>query len=579
MEDVEHLELNDVDRQDRNDVDYQELNDVDHLLKSLLADVQDLFSVTVGCDSPGSHVSCESNLLGTVIVFKVHWTGEKADFIDTLREVLSLSSSIETILSGWIQDHRACLSLIMGSNVWQSTRRDRLLASRVWSAGNDVALASVQRTQLVHVTYVQSHIEELALKVDQPASVRDTYQRIVCFLVATLRLNAIDVTTVIQYLLSIGWHKYENLVLQAQSPMIRYALEALAHAKSHDYLDRFLESADNQDKLAALSARYDLSAANRKMLGTWPVLIQCSNRALLEQARSIQPSFFINKRGDWLPQIHVLEQSVANHRYTLLACFRLSPCETAIQSMIDAVFEQLKVKKSAKVITTRPTFNVTEDSRLFREDGVLRMTVIDRILSPALREALSTRGSGEGTVLGFELIKIPKRLPVVFVIWVRRSRDENVQSFTIARQAWSILANPPDCLRYATNLDKVIIAIENCSSSQHPLKDRRLMRSIPKNQPIFLLTTNPDRMTRRQEEVSEIVSIVERSGGAWYTKGMASEHNQAIEWSTIGDEASQDRLRDRLRIGTPASIMRCIRPDISRAPTCSTNGVLLALCH
>ncbi|KAK3717463.1 hypothetical protein LTR37_005853 [Vermiconidia calcicola] len=89
-----------------------------------------------------------------------------------------------------------------------------------------------------------------------------------------------------------------------------------------------------------------------------------------------------------------------------------------------------------------------------------------------------------------------------------------------------------------------------CSSSKHPLSDRRLFHSLPRDLPISILTVNPDRLTRRLEEINTIVADLAVKGGSWFSSGfdLQAEGSDVRDWNAVSGE-SADILKELLKLG------------------------------
>lgn len=116
------------------------------------------------------------------------------------------------------------------------------------------------------------------------------------------------------------------------------------------------------------------------------------------------------------------------------------------------------------------------------------------------------------------------------LIWLRQSSVDHAAP--IATQLWAMLTRTCPALPYFTSDDKITIAIEYCSSSSHPMSDRKLVqRLLPLGSYTHVLTVNPDRLTRRADEVDQALTLLKDA--AWWTRGCRSEHTQEADWHCI----------------------------------------------
>ncbi|KAK8195421.1 uncharacterized protein BKA78DRAFT_342257 [Phyllosticta capitalensis] len=121
----------------------------------------------------------------------------------------------------------------------------------------------------------------------------------------------------------------------------------------------------------------------------------------------------------------------------------------------------------------------------------------------------------------------------------------------------------PEFLRDHGN-STVLILHELCSSSAHPMSDRRIFNFIPDEDPVWLLTTNPDRLTRRREEVLSLAQMFSATGGGWLTTGIQDNDPQVSDWVPV-DEASASIVQRQLEDGR------------RRALICAKNNFLIPL--
>ncbi|KAF9924041.1 hypothetical protein BGZ67_009523 [Mortierella alpina] len=84
---------------------------------------------------------------------------------------------------------------------------------------------------------------------------------------------------------------------------------------------------------------------------------------------------------------------------------------------------------------------------------------------------------------------------------------------TCERQFVELLDRMNDFENVMGQVKKIIIAIEYCSSSQHPWSCRKLPQSLfSTEEPLLQLSVNPDRVTRRSEEVPTISQSLAKTG-------------------------------------------------------------------
>ncbi|KAK8237848.1 hypothetical protein IWZ00DRAFT_219155 [Phyllosticta capitalensis] len=185
-----------------------------------------------------------------------------------------------------------------------------------------------------------------------------------------------------------------------------------------------------------------------------------------------------------------------------------------------------------------------------------------------LRLALTSKPIGnrsETSVNGLGLVKASTEnvQHVTIVLFVRRSRNDAYHSTSQLRQLCTMIETMPEFLRDHGN-STVLILHELCSSSAHPMSDRRIFNFIPDEDPVWLLTTNPDRLTRRREEVLSLAQMFSATGGGWLTTGIQDNDSQVSDWVPV-DEASASIVQRQLEDGR------------RRALICAKNNFLIPL--
>ena len=135
------------------------------------------------------------------------------------------------------------------------------------------------------------------------------------------------------------------------------------------------------------------------------------------------------------------------------------------------------------------------------------------------------------------------REPINVIIWIRKSQTDS--STSLARQIWSALTQRAPPLKDLRAHDRIIIVVEVCSSSKHPFTDREVHKLVPTDLPMHIITSNPDRMTRRSDEVVDILSEL-GTEGKWYTQAAKFEHVKQRTWIDVSQYV--DDIQEQLRI-------------------------------
>ena len=338
--------------------------------------------------------------------------------------------------------------------------------------------------------------------------------------------------------------------------VLRNSLEALAHAAVHQYYNKLTEAVSSSGALLALSRRESISAVERALSHdhVWVVTVHFSGRRAAESLRQRQPSHFVRWPYDIRcdPQVHVLDAPIFAKRYCQLVTFRTEapPDDTAIDHAISALRSALDANGGSRVTATKPIPKGKQ--AWFRADGEVHVVIKDRILGAALRTALIKRRSSgqakDGSIIDLTQLLSQDRQPVNYVLWIRQSNEDAGRAQDSApRQIATLISSP--VLEALQRNDCVIVVAEICSSSKHPLTDRRLYHTLPRNRPMQILTVNPDRLTRRADEVDTILDDLESVGGAWYTSGLElGEDDDKRDWHHVSDP-SVDDIKARLKLG------------------------------
>lgn len=150
---------------------------------------------------------------------------------------------------------------------------------------------------------------------------------------------------------------------------------------------------------------------------------------------------------------------------------------------------------------------------LFRDDGRLRLDVLDGIVAPALRLA-QFKIDKVVTMFDFEnLPPLDPDAPLVDVtIWARTSDEDGTaerSSVKLARQICSVLEFPPPGIRPDfANVAQLKIVFESASSFRHPLLDRRAATAVLEESPrgSLAVLASINRATRRASDIEPLLA-------------------------------------------------------------------------
>ncbi|KAK8213890.1 hypothetical protein IWZ01DRAFT_480842 [Phyllosticta capitalensis] len=93
----------------------------------------------------------------------------------------------------------------------------------------------------------------------------------------------------------------------------------------------------------------------------------------------------------------------------------------------------------------------------------------------------------------------------------------------------------PEFLAQSGNSNSLIL-YELCSSSAHPIQNREIFKFLPAEEATWIVTINPDRLTRRSDEVKRITEHLQTSGGGWLTSGIQRDDVELSDWLTVDEE-------------------------------------------
>lgn len=417
--------------------------------------------------------------------------------------------------------------LRMGQDVWQSTRCDRFRGSRILSPMNDNPADSTKRLQTIKIVRgsgngvldyeggdVQGQHQHFRLKAHFLRMCLGLCPKDIGRFIGRVSRETSDPINA-NRVISKGSSKEERLMLTA-------GCEAIGHAQSNGYWVK-MPSILTPQGLTDLDDQYGISAIDRSFKKSWAVLVFMSGNKARDVLGQRQPSMFM-----WTPrnlrckaQVHIVETPIYTLHYPILLGFDEKPAKAILDISLSYLRSALGLDATTtKTLATEP-FAKEDSMTWFRADGILDRNFKDKVLSPHLRKALAVL-RGTDSDIKLELIKdnrlfVDERKPVRWVLWLRQSNEDGKRARdTMPRQLTTLLTSLilGEGLRIG---DQVVICCELCSSSKHPLTDRRLWNTVRgmRDMPVHLLTVNPDRMTRRAAEVDVVRRFVASTGGFW----------------------------------------------------------------
>jgi hypothetical protein len=305
-----------------------------------------------------------------------------------------------------------------------------------------------------------------------------------------------------------------------------------------------------------------------QLSGKFGVIIYFDDKAAREMLKKLSPSFFVMMMPAWdaLEHIHVLEGRLATLSNCLLVAFKVSPSNNKIKNVAKRIHKHLEAADGSSRVTTEP-FIINEDSMPFTVGGNTKKSAMDKVLTPLVRKALlqskklKKQQSGKEEVIAQVRCDFgdSAREPRTVVLFARQSEDELVKDTTIPKQLWSMLTGRAPPLIDLRVDDRIVVVVEYCSSAANPLADRVVREAVLDDGPVDLVTANPDRFTRRPEEVTQGYA---RTGDEWYTQGLRTTPSPA-EWVKVRD--AEDVVKEQLRIGRQGANQLSLYQRMTRA--------------
>ncbi|EME77949.1 uncharacterized protein MYCFIDRAFT_79193 [Pseudocercospora fijiensis CIRAD86] len=494
-------------------------------------------------------------ILDTVLELKID-PRRGLDFILRLGDRVANSSRIHGF---WLEDGGSTVFIRMGEDFWQSTRCDMFQGSRAISAANNDPVDSPRRIQTVRV-FCGKSIRELEWRFTKEHEIMAHFLRI------SLRLNHRDITIVMRSLAGIGakWESFGCRKIEkklddevrsfpgGKAIMVRAAFDALRRAVAEGFLYKLPKAFADSRKLVELGDDHKVSAANMSFQGIWTVLGSFESRKAKNFLRKTQPSFFKQWDGDVHcgPQIHVLDKLIQDRRHCFLVQFpgEGEPDSRTVMLAMDQLRDSLGAKRDSDDVVTLPFRMDKRSSTWFRVDGDEDVDFRLKVLSDKLRRAIDA-AIVPGAIKSTQPIPdlaVAGRAPATIIIWARQSGEETLKAGSMSRQLTTLLHAVYPWVIPGDHLD---VFAETCSTNKHPLDDRNMWRGLLRDKPLYILTTNPDRLTRRAEEVDRICAELKSLGGGWYVLGdsLGSEHWTSTWYKLEG--ATVDVVKARLQLG------------------------------
>ncbi|KAG0096120.1 hypothetical protein BGZ93_004973 [Podila epicladia] len=263
----------------------------------------------------------------------------------------------------------------------------------------------------------------------------------------------------------------------------------------------------------------------------------------------------VEKRDSLLQAAVALSRPVASQFGGYLLAFVDVPSEEEIVHTVHLVAPNTPMH-----FYTPPTqySQIGNSQRLFRIDGFMQVHVWDRQPANAVRVAKSSKAVNveEGHVQGRD--RDPhSNMPLLTanyqtcVIYIRCSHESQSDvSTSIERQFVTTLSKVQQLVDPCT-IHRLEFAVDYVSSNTRSMDSRKMLPIILMNaNNTLLLSSNPDRATRRPEEVEDIVNILQGKSSRWYTLGLSGHRSDWVQVSDDALETVQGQIRLTRQVAT-----------------------------
>ncbi|KAF9321567.1 hypothetical protein BG006_002592 [Podila minutissima] len=268
-------------------------------------------------------------------------------------------------------------------------------------------------------------------------------------------------------------------------------------------------------------------------------------------------SWRLSVEGDRMLQAAVaLPRPVALQLGGYLLAFVDIPSEEEIIHAMDLIAPNIPMR-----FHTLPTqySHMVNNQRLFRIDGFMKVHIWDRQPANAVRVAKSSeaadvedghaQGHAQGDAQGNAHEPHPDMLQLAnhqtCVIYIRCSHESQGDASTSIERQFVTTLSKLQRLVDPHTIHHLEFAVDYVSSNTKSMSSRRMLPIILGGaNNTLLLSSNPDRVTRRPEEVADIVNILREKSSRWYTLGLRGHHS---DWVQVSDEA-QEMVQDQIRL-------------------------------
>lgn len=253
---------------------------------------------------------------------------------------------------------------------------------------------------------------------------------------------------------------------------------------------------------------------------------------------------------------------IVKHARPVLLTFRTSPAQAEIEAALHLAVPD---KYLALYMYTTPVRyqHTVGNHRLFRADGQRNARTWDSIMSPLVRSASavartvsaspSTQGASSNP--SSSQTTAPNTTTSDFkncIIYIRSSTAvQGDVGTSVERQFVTLLHKMTEVIT-TEDLESLEVLVEYRSSSQHPWQSRKFLSGkIRERKDCLILSANPDRITRRVDEVDAIITDFENDGCQWWTLGVQPSMSQ---WVLVHEQQACDQVKNQLKVSREVAV-------------------------
>ncbi|KPI45943.1 uncharacterized protein AB675_558 [Cyphellophora attinorum] len=239
----------------------------------------------------------------------------------------------------------------------------------------------------------------------------------------------------------------------------------------------------------------DLCAVDRNLRDRWIALVHLVGQKMTQRMADQYPSFFmpfaVNKdRHTADSHVQVLDLNIQCKVFMLVSLYE-RPSTSDIKVMVHDLELELvghvpRLRPDAKdrwLFSAPWQYQYLPGEPLFRPDGLINDTIIQKILTPLIKPQIALRGAVDEypSLQPFsekDDVRIEGLPRIVggraFVIWIRRSSSQTAGVASIERQLWTTLRNFPRELLPLRDSNTITVVIEKFSSIKHLWNDHQM---------------------------------------------------------------------------------------------------------